>query len=160
MAVSGGTGAVLNEVAIGDNLYGNDGSDTYFFQKGDGVDLIWDFRPDADTVVLGYGYGEIVGATYVRGVTNAIGTPGHDKIALILGNGDAIVINDFGGLRDSDREAFVFADGTKLSMKGLLALVEEKPVPTALPTAWTSAPGVGRGNSGRASELARPVRQQ
>ncbi|WP_457091944.1 cellulose binding domain-containing protein, partial [Microvirga sp. P5_D2] len=94
---------------------------------------------------------EIIGATFVTGVTNRIGTPSHDKIALILGSGDAIVINDFGGLRDSTREAFVFADGKKLSMKDVLALVEEKPVTTDLPTAWSSVPGAGRGISVRAN---------
>lgn len=111
----------LTKVTIGDNLYGNDGTDTYFYAKGDGVDLIWDFRPDEDTVVLGYSSTEIIGATFVRGVTNRIETSSHDKIALILGKGatihDAIVINDFGGLRDNDRKAFVFADGKMLSMK-------------------------------------------
>ncbi|WP_457094893.1 cadherin-like domain-containing protein, partial [Microvirga sp. P5_D2] len=66
----GWTAGTLTNVTIGDNLYGNDGNDTYFYSKGDGVDLIWDFRPDADTIVLGYGSTEIIGATFVTGVTN------------------------------------------------------------------------------------------
>jgi hypothetical protein len=72
----------------------------------------------------------------LREVTNRIETQSHDKIALILGKGDtvhdAIVINDFGGLRESDRKAFVFADGVTLSMRELLALTETAPVATAL----------------------------
>ncbi|MFD0463024.1 cellulose binding domain-containing protein [Microvirga aerilata] len=148
------TGAKLTKVTIGDNLYGNDGNDTYFYEKGDGVDLIWDFRPDDDTVVLGYSSKEIIGATYVRGVTNRIETQSHDKIALILGKGDkvhdAIVINDFGGLRESDRKAFVFADGVTLSMRELLALTETAPVATALPATWTGVAGSAKRPAGRA----------
>jgi SdrD B-like domain/Cellulose binding domain/RTX calcium-binding nonapeptide repeat (4 copies) len=149
------SGNTLTKVTIGDNLYGNDGADTYFYEKGDGIDLIWDFRPDEDTIVLGYSSTEIIGATYVRGVTNRIETPNHDKIALILGKGatihDAIVINDFGGLRDSERKAFVFADGKTLSMKEILALAESKPVSTELPETWSGVSASGSRASGRTS---------
>lgn len=148
-------GGTLTQVTIGDNLYGNDGADTYFYAKGDGVDLIWDFRPDEDTVVLGYSSTEIIGATFVRGVTNRIETSSHDKIALILGKGatthDAIVINDFGGLRDSTRASFVFADGKRMSMKEILALAENSPVPTTHQETWTGATGGSGRASGRAS---------
>ncbi|MFC1458515.1 cellulose binding domain-containing protein [Microvirga arabica] len=148
-------GGTLTKVTIGDNLYGNDGADTYFYATGDGVDLIWDFRPDEDTIVIGYSSTEIIGATFVRGVTNCIETSSHDKIALILGKGatthDAIIINDFGGLRDSTRASFVFADGKRMSMKEVLALAENSPVPTALQDTWTGTAGGNGRNSGRAS---------
>ena len=151
----GWEGNTLTKVTIGDNLYGNDGADTYFYEKGDGVDLIWDFRPNEDTIVLGYSSTEIIGATYVRGVTNSIKTPSHDKIALILGRGatthDAIVINDFGGLKDSERKAFIFADGKTLSMKDIIALTGSKPVETQLPETWSGVPASGSRNSGRTS---------
>ncbi|MBM6582028.1 carboxypeptidase regulatory-like domain-containing protein [Microvirga sp. BT689] len=148
-------GDTLKKVTIGDNLYGNDGADTYFYEKGDGVDLIWDFRPDEDTIVLGFSSMEIIGATYVRGVTNRIETPSHDKIALILGKGatihDAIVINDFGGLKDSERKAFVFANGKTMSMKDIIALTESKPVSTELPETWSGVSVSGSRASSRMS---------
>ena len=46
---------------------------------------------------------EDVKVTFVRGVTNRIGTPGHDKLAIFFGNDrGAIVFNDFPGPKTGD----------------------------------------------------------
>jgi Ca2+-binding RTX toxin-like protein len=69
-------------VAIGDNLYGNNGTDTYHYAKGDGVDMIWDFRPGEDVIdVQGFDPSQVK-VTYVEGVTNWIGTGAHKKLTL------------------------------------------------------------------------------
>lgn len=143
-------GDTLKKVTIGDNLYGNDGHDTYVYGKGDGVDLIWDFMPGEDVIeIRGYASTDIVGATFVREVANRIATGSHDKITLVLGkSNDAIVINDFAGLRDNQAVAIRFADGKTLSMAQLLKLVEAMPVAvegdgdTSVETAAASAQGV------------------
>jgi Ca2+-binding RTX toxin-like protein len=78
-------------VKIGDNLYGNDGNDTFLYKKGDGVDMIWDFQPGRDVIKLsGYTLADVFAFTIVGAVENRIGTTDHDKIAIILSeNGDA-----------------------------------------------------------------------
>jgi Ca2+-binding RTX toxin-like protein len=93
----------LTELVIGDNLYGNDGQDTYYYAQGDGIDLIWDFRPGEDVIKISGFNPQDVKVTFVRGVTNRIGTPGHDKLALFFGNdAGAIVFNDFPGPKTGD----------------------------------------------------------
>ena len=93
----------LTELVIGDNLYGNDGQDTYYYAQGDGIDLIWDFRPGEDVIKISGFNPQDVKVTFVRGVTNRIGTPGHDKLALFFGNdAGAIVFNDFPGPKAGD----------------------------------------------------------
>ena len=76
----------LTELVIGDNLYGNDGHDTYYYAQGDGIDLIWDFRPGEDVIKISGFNPQDVKVTFVRGVTNGIATPGHDKLALFFGS--------------------------------------------------------------------------
>ncbi|WP_404294301.1 cellulose binding domain-containing protein (plasmid) [Microvirga sp. RSM25] len=115
-------------VTIGDNLYGNDGLDTYLYKKGDGVDLIWDFQPGQDVIRLtGYALADVDSFTFVRTVGNRIPTDPHDKIAIILDDGgDALVFNDFPG-PSADDVAIVFADGTTLSSARLLELAAAHP---------------------------------
>lgn len=127
-------------VTIGDNLYGNDGRDTYLYKKGDGVDLIWDFQPGQDIIRLtGYTLADVNSFTFVRTVGNRIATDPHDKIAIILDNGgDAIVFNDFPGSTSND-VAVVFADGTTLSSARLLELAAGQPIASAPASASGSA---------------------
>lgn len=123
------TPATLVEVVVGDNLYGNDGSDTFIFAKGDGVDLIWDFQAGRDVLVVkGYSIADVDAFTFVSELTNpgrdgvhALDAGSHQKLAIILDDaGDAILFNDLGN-RDSGAAVVQFDDGT-LSVKELLAL--------------------------------------
>jgi Ca2+-binding RTX toxin-like protein len=127
-------------IKIGDNLYGNDGNDTFLYKKGDGVDMLWDFQPGRDVIKLsGYTLADVHAFTIVRDVDNRIATTGHDKIAIILDkDGDAIVFNDYPAPSYSDI-AIVFADGTTLSSGKLLDLAKSHPVDLAPATNSTSA---------------------
>lgn len=118
----------LSEVVIGDNLYGNEGRDTFIFEKGDGVDLIWDFEAGADLLdIRGYASTDVDAFTFVSKVTN-LGREGvnpldagsHQKLALILdASGDAIIFNDLGN-EASKAAAVKFTDKT-MSVSELLA---------------------------------------
>ncbi|WP_243368699.1 calcium-binding protein [Microvirga solisilvae] len=103
-------------VKIGDNLYGNDGNDTFLYKEGDGVDMIWDFQPGRDVIRLaGYTLEDVLAFTIVGGVENRISSTDHEKIAIILSeDGDAIIFNDYPAWGYNDT-AIVFADGTTLS---------------------------------------------
>ncbi len=117
----------LNKVLIGDNLYGNDGQDTYRYAKGDGVDMIWDFRPGDDVIELsGYSLADLK-ATWVGKVANWIDTPKHTKLALTFSDGGAIVFNDYSGLDTSTAAALRLADGTVLSFAQLVKMAGAKP---------------------------------
>ncbi|MGF9757255.1 SdrD B-like domain-containing protein [Microvirga sp. 0TCS3.31] len=117
----------LNKVLIGDNLYGNDGHDTYRYAKGDGVDMIWDFRPGDDVIELsGYSLKDIK-ATWVSKVANWIDTPKHAKLALVFSDGGAIVFNDYSGLDSSSAAALKLGDGTVVKFADLIALAGSKP---------------------------------
>lgn len=96
-------------ITIGDNLYGNGGRDTFVFEKGDGVDLIWDFQAGTDTLVIrGYSF-DAEALRFVNQVinngrdgTNPLDAHGHQKLALVLdAAGDAIVFNDLGNRFDT-----------------------------------------------------------
>jgi Ca2+-binding RTX toxin-like protein len=93
----------LTELVIGDNLYGNDGRDTYYYAQGDGIDQIWDFRPGEDIIkVSGFDPSDVKVAL-IRGVTNRIATGMHEKIVLFFGGDQgAIVFNDFPGPKSTD----------------------------------------------------------
>ena len=133
------TSGKLTELAIGDNLYGNDGQDTYYYAQGDGIDLIWDFRPGEDIIKVSGFAPEDVKVTFVRGVTNRIGTPGHDKLAIFFGNDrGAIVFNDFPGPKTGD-VILEFANG-KLTWLDLLSRADTQIGDTAV-NAVPGAPG-------------------
>ncbi|MBB3019294.1 hypothetical protein FHR70_002359 [Microvirga lupini] len=118
----------LNKVLIGDNLYGNDGQDTYRYAKGDGVDMIWDFRPGDDVIELsGYALKDIK-ATWVGKVANWIDTPKHNKLALVFSDGGAIVFNDYSGLDSSTATALKLGDGAVVKFADLVAMAGRKPV--------------------------------
>jgi len=117
----------LNKVLIGDNLYGNDGRDTYRYAKGDGVDMIWDFRPGDDVIELsGYALTDIK-ATWVGKVANWIDTPKHNKLALVFSDGGGIVFNDYSGLDTSSTAALKLSDGTVVKFADLIAIAGRKP---------------------------------
>ena len=129
-------------VVIGDNLYGNDGNDRFIFEKGDGVDLIWDFEAGADLVeIKGYRSTDVDAFTFVSTVTNTgrdgvnpLDAGSHQKLAIILDTaGDAIVFNDLGN-RASTAAAVKFDDKT-LSMSELLAKATPSATATAAPVA-------------------------
>jgi hypothetical protein len=129
-------------VVIGDNLYGNDGSDRFVFEMGDGVDLIWDFEAGADLVeVKGYRSTDVDAFTFVSKVTDAgrdgvnpLDAGSHQKLAIILDTaGDAIVFNDLGN-RASTAAAVKFDDKT-ISVSELLAKAQPPAAATAAPAA-------------------------
>jgi Ca2+-binding RTX toxin-like protein len=121
-----GTGK-LNRVLIGDNLYGNDGQDTYRYAKGDGVDMIWDFVPGDDVIELsGYSLKDIE-ATWVGRIANWIDTPKHNKLALVFSDGGAIVFNDYSGLNSSTAATLKLSDGTVVTFADLIAMAGRKP---------------------------------
>ena len=119
-------------VKIGDNLYGNDGNDTFLYKKGDGVDLLWDFQPGRDVIKLtGYPLADIYAFTVVRSVNNRIATGDHDKIAIILDRGgDAIIFNDYPAPSEDD-VAIVFGDGSTLSSARIRELAKSNPLELA-----------------------------
>jgi Ca2+-binding RTX toxin-like protein len=120
----------LNKVLIGDNLYGNDGQDTYRYAKGDGVDMIWDYRPGDDVIELsGYSVNDIK-ATWVGKVANWIDTPKHNKLALVFSDGGAIVFNDYSGLDSSSAATLKLSDGTVFNFADLIAMAGRKPADT------------------------------
>jgi VCBS repeat-containing protein len=135
------TDGKITSIVIGDNLYGNDGRDTYHFKQGDGVDMVWDFKPGEDVIDLtGYkvqgraileaptsGFSKAdVTVVFVRQVTEAnerLYAGDYLKLAVILGDSsDAIIFNDFPSPSNND-VALVLSDGT-LSSGDLLRLAQ------------------------------------
>ncbi len=125
------TTGTLTELVIGDNLYGNDGQDTYYYADGDGIDQIWDFRPGEDVIKVSGFDPQDVKVTFVRGVTNRIGTGTHDKLALFFGSDQgAIVFNDFPAPKAGD-VILQFAGGT-LTWLDLLGIADTQIGDTAV----------------------------
>lgn len=74
---------LVTGLVIGDTLSGDGGADRYVWQRGDGVDLLLDFKPaDGDTLTI-YGYDGFAAVERVAGRT-----------VLYLGTDSAIVLND------------------------------------------------------------------
>ncbi|NKC32974.1 cellulose binding domain-containing protein [Falsiroseomonas selenitidurans] len=130
----------LAEVVVGDNLYGNGGRDTFLYEAGDGVDMIWDFAAGQDLLVVkGYSIADVDAFTFVTTVTNAgrdganpLDAGSHQKLAIILdAGGDAILFNDLGD-RASSAAAVRFDDGA-LSVQDLLARAAPETAATAGP---------------------------
>ncbi len=132
------TPKTLSEIVIGDNLYGNGGRDTFIFEKGDGVDLIWDFESGQDVVIVkGYSIADVDAFTFVNQVTNQgrdgvnpLDAGSHQKLAVILdAGGDAIIFNDLGN-REASGAAIRFDDGS-LTIKQLLARATPSTAPVS-----------------------------
>ncbi|UES54002.1 calcium-binding protein [Roseibium aggregatum] len=91
-----------------DYLAGGSGADSYYFNLGDGYDIIWDEKisgGSADTLVLGAGI--------TAEMISVVRVPWHsNSVRLNLGNGDAIQLIDQLGSYDGGVETIVFADGT------------------------------------------------
>ncbi|MDD2722411.1 MAG: hypothetical protein PHH59_00110 [Methylovulum sp.] len=95
-----------------DTLYGGTGKDTIFFNRGDGHDTVID--PDQDDTILIFG----------EGISQDDITLKLGSLALDLGNGDEVHIAGFdpdNSLNSSSVGTFRFADGTSLTLAGLLA---------------------------------------
>ncbi|MDP3418833.1 SdrD B-like domain-containing protein [Falsiroseomonas sp.] len=77
-------GGAITGVVIGDTISGDGGADRFIWQKGDGVDLLLDFKPgEGDTLTI-YGYGSAAAVQRVDGRT-----------VIYLDTNSAIVMNDF-----------------------------------------------------------------
>ncbi|MDP1636406.1 MAG: hypothetical protein Q8L69_17205, partial [Gallionellaceae bacterium] len=106
-----------DDVLIGgkglDTIYGGAGRDTYIFNKGDGVDKIYDADdgPDKSIMVFGEGFDK-------NSITLRCGS-----LLLDMGNGDAIHIENWdqaNPLATQTFASFQFADGSSLSWNELL----------------------------------------
>jgi Ca2+-binding RTX toxin-like protein len=121
-------------VVIGDNLYGNGGSDTFLYTKGDGVDLLWDFESDTDVLrITGYKIADMAASTFVTSVINEgrhngypLNAGTYQKLALILDtSGDAIIFNREGNQSETQKSV-QFDDGS-LSIADLYTLAVATP---------------------------------
>ncbi|MDP1734100.1 MAG: calcium-binding protein, partial [Sulfuritalea sp.] len=111
-------GMAGDDILIGgkgnDTIVGGKGRDTYIFNKGDGVDEIWDDDTGAEKSILIFGEGFDPNSIKLR----------KGSLLLDLGDGDAIHIENFdqvNPLASPSFEAFQFADGTSLTWDELLA---------------------------------------
>jgi VCBS repeat-containing protein len=107
-----------HDVLIGgagnDILIGGSGRDTYYFNKGDGIDTIVDSSSGPEKSVLIFGAG--ISANDVR--------LGRGSLLIDLGGGDAVHIEDFDPydpFAAPSFESFLFADGATLSWEAMLA---------------------------------------
>ncbi|MFH0782535.1 MAG: calcium-binding protein [Pseudomonadota bacterium] len=99
-------GGVGNDYLNGGNVNGENGNDTYIFNRGDGQDLITDFSPipgNLDTIRFGTG----IAATDIT--FNRIGS---SLILGINGSSDKIRIGSWGNGAGHHIEQVEFADGT------------------------------------------------
>ncbi|TNC97038.1 MAG: Ig family protein, partial [Rhodocyclaceae bacterium] len=98
-----------------DTIYGGKGRDTYIFNKGDGIDKIYDDDDGAEKSILVFGEGFNKDSITLR----------CGSLLLDLGNGDAIHIETFDAdhpLATQSFASFQFADGSNLTWSDLLAL--------------------------------------
>ena len=109
----GGNGDdILGGGAGDDSIDGGLGKDTIFFNRGDGIDTVTD--PDKDTVLI---FGDGISKDDIRLHLGSL--------AIDLGNGDQIHIAGFdpnNAFSSSSISNFRFADGSQLTLAGLLAL--------------------------------------
>jgi Ca2+-binding RTX toxin-like protein len=97
-----------------DTIWGGAGRDTYIFNKGDGVDEIWDDDIGPEKSILVFGEGFDPNSIKLR----------KGSLLLDLGDGDAIHIENFDAenpLGTQNFSSFQFADGTSLTWSELLA---------------------------------------
>ncbi|NKE46382.1 isopeptide-forming domain-containing fimbrial protein [Roseomonas frigidaquae] len=96
-------GGAITGVVIGDTVSGDGGADRFVWQKGDGVDLLLDFKPsEGDTLTI-YGYG---GAAAVQRVDG--------RTVIYLGTHSAIVMNDYYPT-DGSMPGITFVPGTNVA---------------------------------------------
>ena len=111
--IVGGSGSDYLEGGAGDDtIWGEAGQDIYVFNKGDGVDTVYDDKADNNIFRFGAGIGK-------EDIKLRLGS-----LLLDLGNGDAVHIGDFNQydvFNSSSIASFEFADGSKLTTTELLA---------------------------------------
>jgi fimbrial isopeptide formation D2 family protein/uncharacterized repeat protein (TIGR01451 family) len=96
-------GGNITGIAIGDTVSGDGGADRFIWQKGDGVDLLLDFKPsEGDTLTI-YGYAAPVAVQRVDG-----------RAVLYLAQDSAIVMNDFYPT-DGSTPGITFVPGVNLA---------------------------------------------
>jgi Ca2+-binding RTX toxin-like protein len=113
--IQGGAG---DDIIIGgaddDELYGGTARDTYIYNKGDGVDKIYDDSTGAEASILVFGEGVDKDSIKLE----------EGSLLLDMGNGDAIHIENWdqaNPLANQTFASFQFADGSSLSWSELLA---------------------------------------
>ncbi len=102
-----------------DTLSGHDGNDTYFYNPGDGDDVITEGFLDGtgDRLVLGTGI-------LASGVTFSRSASDIDDVTLHFGNGGSITLDEqFADYREAGIEEITFADGTVWSVDVLSAMI-------------------------------------
>lgn len=111
-------GMAGDDVIIGgkgdDTIVGGKGRDTYIYNKGDGIDEIWDDDTGAEASVLVFGEGVDKNTIKLR----------KGSLLLDMGSGDAIHIENWDQAHPLDTQTFAsfqFADGSSLSWSELLA---------------------------------------
>lgn len=126
----------LIKVFIGDNFYGNDGQDIYCYVKGDGVDMIWDFRFGDDVIeFLGYFFKDIK-VIWVGKVVNWIDMLKYNKFVFVFSDGGVIVFNDYVGLDSSLAVIFKLSDGMVVKFVDLIVMVGCKLVDIEVNDEW------------------------
>jgi Ca2+-binding RTX toxin-like protein len=113
--LDGGDGDdTLEGGADGDELYGGNGADTYVFNRGDGVDSIYEEGDHGaiDTIQ----FGGLISPQDLMTVNN-----GQGDLILILGAGDRITIKNWYLDEKFQIEKFNFSDGTTWSKTDLPA---------------------------------------
>lgn len=96
-------GGAITGIVIGDTVSGDGGADRFIWQKGDGVDLLLDFKPSQGDTLTICGYG---GAAAVQRVD------GHTVI--YLDTNSAIVMND-AYPTDGSMPGITFVPGTNVA---------------------------------------------
>lgn len=100
---AGFIGGQITGVVIGDTVSGDGGADKFIWQKGDGVDLLLDFKPsEGDTLTI-YGHAAPVAVQRVDG-----------RAVIHLGPDSAIVMNDFYPT-DGSAPGITFVPGVNLA---------------------------------------------
>ncbi|MBP0446676.1 family 16 glycosylhydrolase [Roseomonas sp. SSH11] len=87
--MAGGDGAQLLDGAGGDDiLAGGEGADAFLFLPGGGRDIVTDFQPGTDRIVLGGGFDAFTDFSVVLDHLTQVGT----DAVLDLGGGDAVIL--------------------------------------------------------------------
>lgn len=107
--IKGNTGDNTFEGGKGnDTIYGNIGNDTYIFNRGDGVDTIYETGASKYKDVLKFGIGITVDDVQFT-------KEGKDLVVSIIDSEDKIIIKNSNVNTENRIEQFIFADGTTIN---------------------------------------------